>query len=359
MGDAACVAIMQRIMMLAAMFTLVVVALSESPIPFEEAEEVAPTLSLEEDLSSATRLSTLKNIRALKTYCITAKRKAVSLQDGVDSNKKGPIVDFIVKFGTPINAKQNIVSEYAKAMGRMKRKMKKGLHAYVMKNFDRAVVFGKGVVSLANTDGAGMYAFLDHKSVGLNSQPDYFKQLKVRYAVYVGTMKDVHEISKKADTKAAANYLIRQGKHVYAQYFRTLKNRNEHEHTVLWKKVTRGALKGQLKAWLKKKHLKPLVPGGILAAQKVVDRLWKKLQMPSEKKLSKMAKKESLAWMKSHKKSVSKVIAAMEFWASMSKKQRAARRKVASKAREARAKARYARIAKSKRKALKALEQGA
>lgn len=146
---------------------------------------------------------------------------------------------------------------------------------------------------------------------------------------------------------------------MYAQYFRTLKNRNEHEHTVLWKKVTRGALKGQLKAWLKKKHLKPLVPGGILAAQKVVDRLWKKLQMPSEKKLSKMAKKESLAWMKSHKKSVSKVIAAMEFWASMSKKQRAARRKVASKAREARAKARYARIAKSKRKALKALEQGA
>jgi len=362
MGDAACESNMQRIMMAAMLFTLVVGTLSESPIPFEEAEEAAqptPTMALSEELESVTRLSTLKNIRALKTYCITAKRKAENLQDGVDSNKKGPIVDFIVKFGTPINAKQNIVSEYAKAMGRMKRKMKKGLHAYVMKNFDRAVVFGKGVVSLANTDGAGMYAFLDHKSVGLNSQPDYFKQLKVRYAVYVGTMKDVHEISKKADTKAAANYLIRQGKHVYAQYFWTLKNRNEHEHTVLWKKVTRGALKGQLKAWLKKKHLKPLVPGGILAAQKVVDRLWKKLQMPSEKKLSKMAKKESLAWMKSHKKSVSKVIAAMEFWASMSKKQRAARRKVASKAREARAKARYARIAKSKRKALKALEQGA
>jgi len=138
--------------------------LSESPIPFEEAEEVAPTLSLEEDLSSATRLSTLKNIRALKTYCITAKRKAVSLQDGVDSNKKGPIVDFIVNFGTPVSAKRNIVNEYAKVMGRLKRTMKKGLHAYVMKNFDRAVIFGKGVVKLANSDGAGMYAFLDHKS---------------------------------------------------------------------------------------------------------------------------------------------------------------------------------------------------
>merc|ERR1712093_464746 len=359
MGDAACVANMQRIMMLAAMFTLVVAAISESPIPFEGAEEVAPTLSLEEDLSSATRLSTLKNIRALKTYCITAKRKAVSLQDGVDSNKKGPIVDFIVNFGTPVSAKRNIVNEYAKVMGRLKRTMKKGLHAYVMKNFDRAVIFGKGVVKLANSDGAGMYAFLDHKSVGLNSQPDYFKQLKVRYAVYVGTMKDVHEISKKADTKAAANYLIRQGKHVYAQYFRTLKNRNEHEHTVLWKKVTRGALKGQLKAWLKKKHLKPLVPGGILAAQKVVDRLWKKLQMPTEKYLRKMAKKHSMKWMKRHKRSVSKVIESVEMWAAMTKKQRKARRKKASMAREARAKARYARIARSKRKELAKLEQEA
>merc|ERR1712093_2045 len=358
MGDAACVANMQRIMMLAAMFTLVVAAISESPIPFEEAEEVAPTLSLEEDLSSATRLSTLKNIRALKTYCISAKRKAVNLQDGVDSNKKGPIIDLILQFGTPVTAKTNIVTEYAKAMGTLKRTMKKGVHAYVMKNFDRAVVFGKGVVKLAN-DGAGMEAFLDHKSVGLRSQPDYFKQLKVRYAVYVNTMKNVHYVSQKADTKAAADYLIHEGKHIYNEWFRTLKNRNEHEHTVLWKKVTSGALKGQLKAWAKKKHLKPLVPGGILAAQKVVDRLWKKLQMPTEKKLSKMAKKESLAWMKSHKKSVSKVIAAMEFWASMSKKQRKARRKKASMAREARAKARYARIARSKRKELAKLEQEA
>merc|ERR1711934_354734 len=105
MGDAACESNMQRIMMAAMLFTLVVGTLSESPIPFEEAEEAAqptPTMALSEELESVTRLSTLKNIRALKTYCITAKRKAENLQDGVDS-KKGPIVDFIVKFGTPIN----------------------------------------------------------------------------------------------------------------------------------------------------------------------------------------------------------------------------------------------------------------
>jgi len=340
------------------MFTVTVLSVvlailvSGAPVPFEEAEEfVDASTFTNQELTQATRLSTLKNIRDVKAYCIAAYRKALSIKEGVKHH--WPIVDFIVSYGESATPKKNIVSEYAKAIGTLKRAFKHGISEYVISSLDRSVVFGKGVMKQEN-NGQGTYSFLDHKAIGLEAMPGYFKKLKVPLANYITARKHVHDVSIKADSKAASAYLIKMGKHMYKDYFKNLDRHNKHEHAILWKKVTTGALKGQLKAWLTHKHkLHPLVPGGILAAQKVVDKLWRKLQMPSDRKLRRIAKKQAVRWMRRHKRSVSKVIEAIENWSSLTKKQRAARRKAGAKAREARSKARYARLLRHKNKKLR------
>jgi len=298
----------------------------------------------------------LKNIRGLKAYCMTAYRKAVGIKQGAKHH--WPIVDLIVQYGERASAKKNIVNEYAKVIGTLKRKLKHGIDEYVIRHLDKAIVFGKGILKQDNSDGNGTFTFLDHKEIGLEAQPDYFKKLKVPLSEYITARKHVHDVSIKADSKAASTYLIKMGKHVYKEGFKNLDRHNKYEHQILWKKVTTGALKGQLKAWMTHKHkLDPLVPGGILAAQKVVNRLWKKLQMPSDRKLRGIAKKQAVRWMRRHKRSVSKVIEAIENWSSLSKKP-AARRKAGTKAREARSKARYARILKHNKNKKKLKEAG-
>merc|ERR1719163_2051542 len=275
--------------------------------------------------------------------------------------KKGALVDFISRYGNGL--KKNIVSEYARQVGTMKRIFRRDVNAYIIRNMDRAVVFGKGVVKMKNL-GGGTMAYLDRKAVGLTEKPGYFDTLKVTYKNYVSTRMKVHDASVKADSKAASNYLIKAGKRMYKEYFKSIDRRNKHKYAVLWKKVTSGALNGQMRTWKRSKHLQPIIPGGILAAQKIVDRLWKQLKMPTDKKMRARAKKNAMRWMRRHKRSVSKVIEAIESWAALSKKQRKARRKQARKAREAHRKSRRAalrreRTAKALAKALKRKEKKA
>merc|ERR1711998_562046 len=90
-----------------------------------------------------THLSTLNNIRNLKSYCIAARDKARNLKK-IEADKT-PILDFIIKFGTDVNEKTNIVNHYAKTIGLMKRKLKQGVNSYVITTMDKSVIYGKGV----------------------------------------------------------------------------------------------------------------------------------------------------------------------------------------------------------------------
>merc|ERR1711998_277606 len=333
---------------------------TESPVPFTESSEFVEMATFKPS-QQTTHLSTLNNIRNLKSYCIAARRKAINLKK-IDS-EKAPILDFIIKFGKDVNEKTNIVTHYAKTVGKLKRKLKEGVNSYVITTMDKSVIYGKGVINLQR-HGNGMWAIMSHKRIGLTTKPDYFHKMRVSYQRYLRKLRRVDGVSHKADEKAASMYLIRQGKHMYKEYFKSLDKTNKHRHAVLWKMVTKGALRGQLKAWQKKKHLNPLVPGGVIAAQKIVDKLWKKLRMPSDAKLRKYAKKKATKWMKSHKRSVPKVIESIEIWMSLSKKGRERKRKAQIKARvagnlwrrklshlarEARHKARRARLTTKKR----------
>merc|ERR1711988_401215 len=323
---------------------------TESPVPFTESSEFVEMATFKPS-QQTTHLSTLNNIRNLKSYCIAVRRKAIGLKK-IDS-EKAPILDFIIKFGDDVNEKTNIVTHYARVVGKMKRKLKEGVN-----NLQR--------------HGNGMWASMSHKRIGLTTKPDYFHKLKVSYQRYLRKLRRVDGVSHKADEKAASMYLIRQGKHMYKEYFKSLDKTNRHRHAVLWKMVTKGALRGQLKMWQKKKHLNPLVPGGVIAAQKVVDKLWKKLRMPSDAKLRKYAKKKATKWMRKHKRSVPKVIESIETWMSLTKKGRERKRKAQIKARvagnlwhrklshlarEARHKARHARVMTSKRHKRKHLKR--
>merc|ERR1712057_9450 len=346
---------MRASMFVAALLSIATLVTIQAESPTPDSEFMAVSSFSDSELAQATRLSTLENIRDLKAYAIAANRKARDLK-GFDSMKKGALVDFISRYGKGL--KKNIVSEYARQVGTMKRIFRRGVNAYIIRNMDRAVVFGKGVVKMKNL-GGGTMAYLDRKAVGLTEKPGYFDTLKVTYRDYLGVRMKVHDASVKADSKAASNYLIKAGKRMYKEYFKSIDRRNKHEYAVLWKKVTSGALSGQMRAWKRSKHLQPIIPGGILAAQKIVDRLWKQLKMPTDKKMRARAKKNAMRWMRRHKRSVSKVIEAIESWAALSKKQRKARRKQARKAREARRKARRARSEKDMKKGLRILSRRA
>merc|ERR1712057_64625 len=346
---------MRASMFVAALLSIATLVTIQAESPTPDSEFMAVSSFSDDELAQATRLSTLENIRDLKAYAIAANRKARDMK-GFDSMKKGALVDFISRYGNGL--KKNIVHEYAQQVGTMKRIFRRGVNAYIVRNMDRAVVFGKGIIKMKNL-GAGTVVFMDRKSVGLTEKPGYFDKLTVSSRDYLGVRMKVHDASVKADSKAASQYLIKAGKRMYKEYFKSIDRRNKHKYAVLWKKVTSGALSGQMRAWKRSKHLQPIIPGGILAAQKIVDRLWKQLKMPTDKKMRARAKKNAMRWMRRHKRSVSKVIEAIESWAALSKKQRKARRKQARKAREARRKARRARSEKDMKKGLRILSRRA
>merc|ERR1711881_795018 len=346
---------MRASMFVAALLSIATLVTIQAESPAPNSEFLEASSFSDNELAQATRLSTLENIRDLKAYSIAANRKARDMK-GFDSMKKGALVDFISRYGNGLN--KNIVHEYAQQVGTMKRIFRRGVNAYIVRNMDRAVVFGKGIIKMKNL-GAGTVVFMDRKSVGLTEKPGYFDKLTVTSRDYLGVRMKVHDASVKADSKAASQYLIKAGKRMYKEYFKSIDRRNKHKYAVLWKKVTSGALSGQMRAWKRSKHLQPIIPGGILAAQKIVDRLWKQLKMPTDKKMRARAKKNAMRWMRRHKRSVSKVIEAIESWSALTKKQRKARRHRARKAREARRKARRARSEKDMKKGLRILSRRA
>merc|ERR1712054_265668 len=86
---------------------------TESPVPFTESSEFVEMAEFKPS-QQTTHLSTLNNIRNLKSYCIAARRKAMNLKK-IEADKT-PILDFIIKFGTDVNEKTNIVNHYAKTV---------------------------------------------------------------------------------------------------------------------------------------------------------------------------------------------------------------------------------------------------
>merc|ERR1711959_526095 len=346
---------MRASMFVAALLSIATLVTIQAESPTPDSEFMAVSSFSDDELAQATRLSTLENIRDLKAYAIAANRKARDMK-GFDSMKKGALVHFISRYGHGL--KKNIVHEYAQQVGTMKRIFRRGVNAYIVRNMDRAVVFGKGIIKMKNL-GAGTVVFMDRKSVGLTEKPGYFDKLTVTSRDYLGVRMKVHDASVKADSKAASQYLIKAGKRMYKEYFKSIDRRNKHKYAVLWRKVTSGTLSGQMRAWKRSKHLQPIIPGGILAAQKIVDRLWKQLKMPTDKKMRARAKKNAMRWMRRNKRSVSKVIEAIESWSALSKKQRKIRRNHARKAREARRKARRARSEKDTKKGLRILSRRA
>merc|ERR1711907_284067 len=141
---------------------------------FEYAAENIPADAFEADVPKDTRIAeetfveavkkaaprsrgikVLNNIRALKAYCISAVDKAKDLKDDHPSMSKSALVDLVTHFGKPIKKKKakisppdislghlrhlpkikkhkidasgDIVVQYAKVMGHLRAKYKRGL----------------------------------------------------------------------------------------------------------------------------------------------------------------------------------------------------------------------------------------
>merc|ERR1711959_56512 len=277
---------------------------------------------------------TIENIRALKAYCVAVKEGSRSADDfeKLDGLKNGPLVQLIIRFGNRKSivvskkekkvepwkccsrASKNIVNEYARIMGRLKRKFT-GVTGYVLQHLDQAVVFGKGAVknTMKTTQKGKLQsmASFNFKKIGLMSYPRYFKKLAVAWKTYLSSKSFVDSVTRSADANAVASWLVKKGRQHRVQFLRRLSRRNARHARRHWKLMERSALRGQLKSWRRKGKLQPSVPSGINDAQKTRNRLGE-LRTPSKKRMQARASKNALRWMRRHKKSVRNLIEDIE-----------------------------------------------
>merc|ERR1711939_848799 len=255
------------------------------------------------------RHQALKNVQALKSYCIAAYDKAKSLKADHVSMSISALVDLVMQYGQGMG--KNIVTDYAKVTGKLRATYKRGIGRYIIDNLDRAVVFGRGIVMVKRDIRGAWRAFFNSRKLQFMDQPAYFRRLAVRLSDYEAAKGKVSSASSGADAEAASAWLRKRTKSEYKSFLMRIMARVKKTQEGLWKQVYRGALRSERAAWKIKPALKPQGPSGVAGATKVLKRIMKKWKnkIPSFAKIKKAARAAAAAWRKSNNKaSVGKVI---------------------------------------------------
>jgi len=174
----------------------------------------------------------LRALRQLKSYAIVARPKALRFQRAHGTLSSSVMAQLIISFGSlPKGCKRvtaggllcskkggfNIVTEYARVLGDLKEKYKKGLNSYLLNHLDKAILSTKRVVVLQKGVGysSGTFAVLSHSLLGLDKRPDYFGKLAVRLRPFWAVKENVRHLSKGSEAEAAALWLAKGKKGVY------------------------------------------------------------------------------------------------------------------------------------------------
>jgi hypothetical protein len=262
--------------------------------------------------ANATRVRTLANIRALKAYCMGAKETLV--KNGYmskDAFKKGPLAQLIIRFGN--KSRKNLVEEYAKVMGRLKRDFRQ-FRGFLIRHLDQGVVYGSGVVKKtlisSEADQLRGDGGKDHlvvkfgsKRLGLLNEPTYFNKMAVPYKVYMKHRTKVLASSRHAGLKVTASLLRKQGAKSRRIFFRRIHSHYMHKLASMRHRVEHAAYKAGMRKWhngkkVVKRHTVSVPTASLNGAQRYRDRNWRKL--PSLSAQQKRAKKMARAYMRHH-----------------------------------------------------------
>merc|ERR1711937_518328 len=127
----------------------------------------------------------LDSIRDILGYAAAARDLAADLKEDHPSFKHSAIVSLVKQLGKKTRKQGNIVYRYAGAMASAKNRFKgKGIGAYLLKNINKAVIKGKGVVFTRKVNGK-WFAGLNPKTLGFTSRPAYISRLNVPLMKYV------------------------------------------------------------------------------------------------------------------------------------------------------------------------------
>merc|ERR1711907_532696 len=263
--------------------------------------EFVDATSFQEAYAGANNAQTLKNVRALKAYCNAAYEKAFDMKKSRISYSKNALVELIVKYGKPEKKKSNIVTKYAEITGKLKAKYRRGVGHYMLKHLDKAVVFGRGVVSVSKNVRRAFKARFSSKSMGFDAPPAYFRKMSVSLSEYTAKKTKIDAETSDADSEAAADWLLKGTKKKYKSFLGRIKSKVKAKSERLWKKVVAGAFAEIKSTWKKDKRIHPEPPAGILGADKVFHRLEKKLKLPSKAEMRAAAKALAMRWRRANK----------------------------------------------------------
>jgi len=265
----------------------------------------------------------LDNIAALKSYAITAIGDAKKLKAAAKTMKFSILANLLIKLGQ-VNRK-NTVTEYSDAIGELKAKYRGGFQNYILLHLDHAVTVGKGVVLTKQLDGTGrtskkgLYAILDKKAIGLQSQPKYFETLAQRYSAFSAVKVKIDTISRDADHQAAAAWLGAGSKKRYKSFAETIQGKIDAKRSRFENKISSVAMDAEvakfrtdLKKGKKKNEL--AIPQPITAvATGAAYNNKHPFNSPSEKGVKDIARKKAAGWVESNKgKKLTKVIKTVE-----------------------------------------------
>jgi len=256
-----------------------------------------------------TRVRTLANIRALKAYCLSAKKyldKSGYLAN--DTVRKGPLAQLILRFGN--KNRKNLVSDYAHVMGKLKRDFRQ-FRGFLVRHLDQSVVYGTGAVTKrlisrgneqlrANGGKDHLVIKFNSHQLGLLTEPTYFNKMAVPYKAYMKRHSKVIASSRHAGLKVTASLLRKQGAKARRIFYRRIHSHYIHKLASMRHRVEHAAYRAGMRKWHYGKKVMRVPTAALNGAQRYRDRNWRKV--PSLNAQQKRARKMARAYMRHHGK---------------------------------------------------------
>jgi len=159
----------------------------------------------------------LDAIVALNAYCTLAYDIAKDFKDTHASATDTSMVNFIIAYGAPENAKKNIVTAYSDAMGALKGKFDDGIGLYLLEHMHKSILAGTSLVADA-TVGSLKRTLMNHEALGLQKRPKYFEKLSVSRSLFINANLKLEAANANADAQAAAAWLKKGAKDTFRSF---------------------------------------------------------------------------------------------------------------------------------------------
>jgi hypothetical protein len=271
-----------------------------------DTEEVQASVSA---TSRAAKLSgvhkMIDNIEELIAYSKAVVDKAKRLKGSHSSATHSVIFNALINYAS-VKPKDMVV-QYAKQTGNLKKFFDKGLAEYILSHMNKAILAGDGVVIVKQVGLSGATkAVLDYKTLGLRAEPAFFKKLTADLSTYEAATTAVAEESGNADNMAAMECLQKGQMHAYKTFLERVQEKYKQQQEDEVAKIVEAADKSEVKAFSKTPSVPVEAPAGMKGAEDEVHQLSQvalkasTTSEPSYKQMQKEAKDMAAEWARGH-----------------------------------------------------------